>query len=509
MSGNEEDIKPTVDNVIPKPDQVATLQELFDDHDKCIEATKLLLGELSSSEIAALSIEDFVRLVFNLVNALKVHSPRLLDLIIGKSAKEEDEEDFKPDLDHEPFENETDASITDDEMVDLDNAWDDEDDRFGAFANGGEVQDGDSFRRSSRKKRPARQLDKDVSDWVNEENNDKDPQHKARCGDCKSGFRESKLVIRHSLAIHPRKEFATVIFRPIPEETDEGLQVIFRILDLSSIGEGEFCIKCHRCQAKFDDLSKFEANCTPEHRKYMRNKQAVGLSMQCHECLKVGFNNLREIVKHYQSKHPQKSCSKCDKKFRDSRKLNDHEFRVHTAKVSCDKCDQKFVNRREVELHVHADHDGKELFKCTVCQSAVFTTKTKLRHHMVALHKVPKILPRPKTANICKTCGRHFRHPYELNDHVAKIHEGQKNFVCEACGKAFFKESALKVHVQRVHEKLRPHKCELCPRTFARKTGLHRHKNEVHEKLLPFACDVCGKLFAQSGNMKVHKAKHH
>jgi len=51
----------------------------------------------------------------------------------------------------------------------------------------------------------------------------------------------------------------------------------------------------------------------------------------------------------------------------------------------------------------------------------------------------------------CMECDKQYRTKRALNDHIAIVHRGQKNYACNECGKAFGRQNNLIDHVKRKH----------------------------------------------------------
>ena len=70
------------------------------------------------------------------------------------------------------------------------------------------------------------------------------------------------------------------------------------------------------------------------------------------------------------------------------------------------------------------------------------------------------ILPKEKDKIYkCESCGKSFRQSNNLNIHIKRIHEGQRNYKCDSCGKSFPESGKLKKHIKTIHEGQRNYKC--------------------------------------------------
>ena len=79
-----------------------------------------------------------------------------------------------------------------------------------------------------------------------------------------------------------------------------------------------------------------------------------------------------------------------------------------------------------------------------------------------------------------------FEKTFNLNSHIASVHDRKKPFKCKTCGTAFTEKTRLNSHITNAHE--RPRKCEICAKVFKTKQGLIKHINSqkvavIHKNL--------------------------
>ena len=67
-----------------------------------------------------------------------------------------------------------------------------------------------------------------------------------------------------------------------------------------------------------------------------------------------------------------------------------------------------------------------------------------------------------------------------MNEHVASVHDGKKQFKCEFCGYSCFLKSTMKIHVESIHEKKKPFKREICDITFTIRKNMQTFMREKY-----------------------------
>ena len=60
-----------------------------------------------------------------------------------------------------------------------------------------------------------------------------------------------------------------------------------------------------------------------------------------------------------------------------------------------------------------------------------------------------------------------------MNNHVATVHEGKKQFQCDICSANFGEKGSLNKHVATVHEGKKEFKCDICNANFRQKGSLN------------------------------------
>merc|ERR1711956_197564 len=93
-------------------------------------------------------------------------------------------------------------------------------------------------------------------------------------------------------------------------------------------------------------------------------------------------------------------CSKCEKMFKNARKLKEHNDNVH-EKVPCIHCGKLFGLRKNMWGHIQAQHTSNQDKKYK-----------------------------------CEVCGKGFVGKETLKDHK-NIHTGEKPYLCQFCSACF------------------------------------------------------------------------
>ena len=87
--------------------------------------------------------------------------------------------------------------------------------------------------------------------------------------------------------------------------------------------------------------------------------------------------------------------------------------------------------------------------------------------------------PPDKLKNVCDTCGKAFRSPSILREHLAS-HSTAPNpdYRCDICGKYLKQQNSYSKHRMNVH-KLGP-ACEVCHKIFYSNKVLQIHRRDKH-----------------------------
>ena len=183
---------------------------------------------------------------------------------------------------------------------------------------------------------------------------------------------------------------------------------------------------------------------------------------------------------------------------------------------------------KKKDEHVLNVHEGKNSFKCDICE-LMYAKKQKLNKHTKKVHGKntssgdPGIAmkinnePTPKREKPyqCAMCNTEFEKKVAFNEHISNfdckaIFDGKKSFNCDLCEKAFASQKNLNRHIKNVHkENTAAHRCQICNKYFSKKHGLKIHTAIVHEEINPFQCgpflcNFCGSNFGVESKLKFH-----
>lgn len=202
----------------------------------------------------------------------------------------------------------------------------------------------------------------------------------------------------------------------------------------------------HECQYCFKRFSN------PEHLKRHQfiHTETVSYSekykvCKCTHCLR-SFKDKTAMKNHncvpiaqQQSGQSRFTCKKCNKVFKYSSGLSNHNRLVHklkNVKVLCSVCGSYVAN---IYNHMFR-HSGEKPYVCNQCDKR-FSSKPQLKQHLL-VHSGLKPF-------VCSICGKTFNNLYNLQVHE-RMHKGNKCHICPVCNKGFLEKSYLKKHI-KVH----------------------------------------------------------
>lgn len=97
----------------------------------------------------------------------------------------------------------------------------------------------------------------------------------------------------------------------------------------------------------------------------------------------------------------------------------------------------------------------------------------------------------------CEVCEEEFAEQWELDDHEAYWHSGEK---CDECGEEELTRAQLKLHLAGHW-----YECEWCPWVFSSRKELQQHALDSHAA---HYCHKCEELFYSASDLKQHEEDH-
>ncbi|XP_046581380.1 uncharacterized protein LOC124288859 isoform X2 [Haliotis rubra] len=189
----------------------------------------------------------------------------------------------------------------------------------------------------------------------------------------------------------------------------------------------------------------------------------------CHVCSKV-FSDWKSLSRHMKTDHPNSSsrrwpCQMCNRRFTSTTKLKTHMVALHMRlkPFSCSHCGKKFSDQSNLRQHLNI-HTGERKFTCDICSKS-FRQKAHLQSHMI-IHTGGEGLQ-------CRFCSAKIARPSDLKSHELK-HTKEKCYPCALCVKVFYRLANYKKHML-VHNKERNFTCVECGKSFYSKYHLTRH----------------------------------
>jgi uncharacterized Zn-finger protein len=100
-----------------------------------------------------------------------------------------------------------------------------------------------------------------------------------------------------------------------------------------------------------------------------------------------------------------------------------------------------------------------------------------------------------------------------LDEHIANIHRGERNFFCDICSFSSYKKKPIEQHMLNLHLPKNVN-CSLCDFKTISQERLRKHirnLHEVHDEPTEFFCSVpdCGKGFKNKFNLHCHVKRCH
>ncbi|XP_076171358.1 uncharacterized protein LOC143148673 [Ptiloglossa arizonensis] len=325
---------------------------------------------------------------------------------------------------------------------------------------------------------------------------------KNNCSHCNAKFARRKHLEIHLFRSHGERatkypHSCDVCSRSFPKRT-----LLNRHRAKHNYENGKVCSDCgEMLKVEEDDKEHKENHCAKKQFK-------------CKRCLQT-FSIEQTYLIHIQN-HNNHKCSKCDVTFASKKKAHEHYKMEHSSKLNhnkisnngiyfCADCRHTFIKKDDYSRHlestshlskVNREIPLKDTFSCPICSKKLISQRA-LDQHVRRIHKGEKRF----TCNIYG-CTFQCARKSDLDRHK-QLHVEQRNIVCEQCGKTFTSVSILNDHVLYVHNKERQFICEECGKAFKRNSLLKRHKLS-HQQYRPFACMQCSTAFKRSHHLTRH-----
>lgn len=253
---------------------------------------------------------------------------------------------------------------------------------------------------------------------------------------------------------------------------------------------------CQEAHQYFDEnlaakLSQVKIELEAKPRKFRSDNDASAPN-QCPECERCYWSH-KSLVKHCNEHHnmPRDQIPKAKK----SQSNSDAHI---PERFSCDFCPKMFKFQSSVINHTKRYHTETKMIPCEHCGKEV--KQSNMDMHFKNNHATPRFT--------CNQCGKAFYFKALMVNHIAVMHEGQKNHICDLCGAKFGIKKSLERHVRCQHEDYRPHVCEYCQKAFHTLQKLQKHiSGHIKDKL--YVCPVCDAKFYYQDNVKMHIKKSH
>lgn len=331
---------------------------------------------------------------------------------------------------------------------------------------------------------------------------------KNNCSHCDEKFARRKHLEVHLFRVHGERVLRHAYLCDVCPKSFPKRILLNRHRAKHSYQNGKVCSECGEMLNADIDKKEHEEN-------HCKKRQ-----FKCQQCLQT-FSIKQTYLSHIQN-HNNYKCPNCNVSFASKKKAREHFKAVHVPKLNksestnncgpyfCDKCRHTFMKKDDYSRHlestlhlnkINRDTPMRAIFSCVICLKKLFTQRA-LDQHVRRIHKGEKRF-------VCNMYGCTFQCARRTDlDRHQQLHLEERNVVCEHCGKTFTSISILKDHVLYVHSKERQFICEVCGKAFKRNSLLKRHKLS-HEQHRPFVCTQCNTAFKRSHHLTRHMESCH
>ena len=171
------------------------------------------------------------------------------------------------------------------------------------------------------------------------------------------------------------------------------------------------------------------------------------------------------------------NCKFCQKNFKTSKYLADHEKSVHSGdEYKCFECDQVFSKNENLKRHVKGVH-LKVKFHCKVCGQDFPRSDTLKRHYRTCKAKnYQETRNEQEMTNFFEDSPGQFQ---------KEFHQFSSKEICHQCSKTFTSKNSLKTHISDVHSANESKICTFCQHVFSSKSNLSKHMKSKHHSDSP------------------------
>ena len=266
-----------------------------------------------------------------------------------------------------------------------------------------------------------------------------------------------------------------------------------------------------------------------KHSSHLKEKHMKDGQYFCYLC-EFYSEDSKIMINHVSDKHrPTFMCTHCTESFKMIIDLKRHLDENHGVKYKnniCLFCDKIFDNTAKATKHINNNHNSN-MPECHQC-GKVFKTPICLTEHIKMKHKVTEKFT-------CHICGTEYVIKQGLENHMAVAHSNSPpTMPCPDCGALFYTRIQLLAHCRkhleksllcsqcdfrtntksnlvkhmRSHSDERPYQCPNCQLSFKTPHHLARHQNNVHIGERDHICNFCSKGFKTSSALKEHVKLH-
>lgn len=167
----------------------------------------------------------------------------------------------------------------------------------------------------------------------------------------------------------------------------------------------------------------------------------------------------------------------CGNSFPNAKQLYQHKMKDH-PNPTCFKCGKSFKNFKGLDTHLSSricSIAKRENLYCSQC-GMEFSSKAHLKNHEMK-HTNPDRAKKPIKYFECDLCGKKVTQKKNIITHIKIVHLQLREFVCNLCGRGFTRNTGLRDHMLAVHSdpEKRPLQCPFCPKRFVNKTHREAH----------------------------------